>query len=188
VTEIGKFVASIDGPHERASYDGSTDSSEARAKRLDVIAKASFNNLRTYGNCCRSTLWALQTHLDLPSEDLLKASTTLAGGIAGTGETCGAVIGALMGIGIALGSADLGDLLSRQTARTAAGLFVQRFTEMFGSTRCYGVQEATVGWCCDDPSLTEKWHAANGPIACAAACAEAARMAANLVLDEIDPA
>ena len=182
MSTIEEFATDIREPQEHAAYDGSTDAAEVRAKRLDVIAKAAFNNLRAYGNCCRSTLWSLQTHLRLDGPAAFKASATLAGGIGGTGETCGAVIGALMGIGLTVGSTDSLDAERDQCARQAAIVFVERFTARFGSTRCYKVQEATVGWRCDDPSLTEKWLAADGPIACAGVCADAARIAAGIIL------
>jgi C_GCAxxG_C_C family probable redox protein len=185
---IEELAPRIRGPRERAAYDGSTGPTERRAKRLDAVAKAAFNNLRAYSNCCRSTLWALQTYLHLDGSDVLNASTTLAGGIGGTGETCGAVIGALMAIGLGQGSSGLEDPESDRAAREAARRFVERFTERFDSTRCYGVQEATVGWRCDDPSLEEKWRAADGPLACAAVCAEAARIAADLILGGDGPA
>jgi C_GCAxxG_C_C family probable redox protein len=185
MSRIDEFATDIRGPHERASYDGSADPAEMRAKRLDAIAKAAFNNLRAYSNCCRSTLWALQTHLRLDGPNVLNAATTLAGGIGGTGETCGAVIGALMAIGLGQGSSGLEDLASDRRAREASRRFVERFIERFGSTRCYEVQEATVGWRCDGPSRTTEWRKAEGPVACAAVCAEAARIAADLILGEV---
>jgi len=179
--KLDRHIADIRGPHEHAAYDGRADEAEVRAKRLDVIAKAAYNNLRAYSNCCRSTLWALLTHLPIEGEDALKASSTLAGGIAGSGETCGAVLGALMAIGCAVGPEDPTE---RGTdARRLASSFVERFVDRFGTTRCYGLQEATIGWRCDDPGLVEKWIAAGGPVACAGICADAAQIAAELILD-----
>ena len=178
--DIERHITDIRGPHEWAAYDGRTDAAELRAKRLDAAAKAAFNNLRAYSNCCRSTLWALQTHLDLQGDRALRATTALAGGIAGTGETCGAVLGALMALGLSTESPG--------ESRQLAAAFVERFTERYDGTRCYAVQKATIGWCCDDPSLTEKWIAVGGPIACAAVCAEAARIAGALILDARAPA
>lgn len=188
MTRIEEFATHIRGPHEHAAYDSSTDAAELRAKQLDAIAKSAFNNLRTYGNCCRSTLWSLQTHLRLDNADILRATATLAGGIGGTGETCGAVIGALMGIGLHLGSLDFCDTQSTQACLAATGQFVKRFTARFDTTRCHGVQKATIGWCCDDPDLMEKWVDDDGPIACAGVCAEAARIAADLILGSEDEA
>ena len=184
--EIEDLAPRIRGPREAAAYDGRIDPDELRAKHLDVVAKAAYHNLRAYGNCCRSTLGSLGTHLRLEGAGALRAASTLAGGIGGTGETCGAVIGALMALGLRFGSEAPADLECATCARNAAVRFVERFRERFGSTRCYEIQEATVGWRCNDPSLIEKWIAADGPIACAAVCAEAARLAADLMLEEED--
>jgi len=186
MVRVDEFTAGIPGPPERAAYEGSTDPAEARARQLDAIGKAAFNNVRAYANCCRSTLWALTTQLDLDGADSLKASSSLAGGIAGTGETCGAVLGALMAIGLACGPDH--PTHSDAPSRTAAARFVERFTERFESTRCYGVQDAAVGWHVDDSSRLPEWIAAGGPIACAGACAEAARIAAEILLDRADDA
>jgi len=103
VSTFDKLVAQIWGPKELAAYSGATTPEEVRLKLLDVIAKSAFNNLRAYSNCCRSTLLAVQTHLRLPDPGTIQASSALAGGIAGTGETCGSVLGGLMAIGQALG-------------------------------------------------------------------------------------
>lgn len=89
-----------------------------------------------------------------------------------------------MAIGQALGS-DGADEVSRDvTAKAAAKAFIESFLDSFGSTRCYGVQEALVGWRCDDPSKVDAWRAANGPVGCAAVCGFAARVAAQLILDQ----
>lgn len=180
------FVTHIWGVEEHASYGGESTPENARLKLLDAIAKSAFNNLRAYSNCCRSTLWAIQTHLRLPDESTLQASSVMAGGIGGTGETCGVVLGALMAIGQALGSDGYHDASRDITAKAAAKTFVESFLESFGSTRCYGVQEALVGWRCDDPSKIEAWRAANGPVGCAAVCGFAARITAKIILDQQD--
>ena len=187
MTRIEDLAPHVRSPQEGAAYDGSASPEEIRAKRLDVIAKAAFNNLRAYSNCSRSTLWALQTHLRLEAPEALKAATTLAGGIGETGETCGAVLGALMGIGLGLAPSETTDPAAQQAARAAVERFVREFTERCGSTRCYDVQEAIIGWRNDDPSKAADWRAARGPIACASLCAEAARLAADLILDEDGP-
>jgi len=184
VDTFSNLVAQIWGPREMASYSGERSPEEARLKLLDVIAKSAFNNLRAYSNCCRSTLWAVQTHLRLPDTGTIQASATLAGGIAGTGETCGSVLGGLMVIGQALGSDGYHEIERDVIAKAAAKAFIESFVNVLGSTRCYGVQEALVGWICDDVSKTQAWREANGPIGCAAACGLAARLAADLILQQ----
>lgn len=178
------LVAQIWGQRETASYSGEESPEEVRLKLLDVIAKSAFNNLRAYSNCCRSTLWAVQTHLRLPETGTMQVSSTLAGGIAGTGETCGSVLGGLMVIGQALGSDGYHEVERDVIARASAAAFVESFLDVIGSTRCYGVQESLVGWVCDDPSKIQAWREGNGPIGCAAVCGLAARLAANQILQQ----
>ena len=163
-----------------------TDGAQASGKYLDAIAVSAFDNLRTYSNCCRSTLHAVQFHLRLPDIGSLKASAALAGGIGGTGETCGAILGGLMAIGLFLGSDDPRDENTQERARQAAKRFVKQILDRYGSTRCHELQEALIGWRLDDPARMEDWRAAGGPIACATICAEAARDAAAIILDPPD--
>ena len=99
MSTFDRLVAQIWGPKDLAAYSRATTPEEVRLKLLDVIAKSAFNNLRACSNCCRSTLLAVQTHLRLPDPGTIQASSALAGGIAGTGETCGSVLGGLMAIG-----------------------------------------------------------------------------------------
>lgn len=183
---LGDLVEQICGPKATAAYSGDLSPEETRLKLLDVIARSAFNNLRAYSNCCRSTLWAIQTHLRLPDTGTIRACSALAGGIAGTGETCGAVIGALMAIGQALGSDGYHEVERDLRARAAAKTFVDSFTEAIGSTRCHGIQESIIGWVCNDESKVQAWKEANGPIGCAAACGLAARLAAELILLQTD--
>ena len=143
MSTFDKLVTQIWGAEELAAYSGATTPEEVRLKLLDVIAKSAFNNLRAYSNCCRSTLLAVRTHLRLPDPGTIQASSAFAGGIAGTGETCGSVLGGLMAIGQALGSDGYHEVERDVRATAAAKAFVESFQEMVGSTRCYGVQEAS---------------------------------------------
>lgn len=154
-----------------------------RERMLDAIARNAFDNLRAYSNCCRATLWALDTHLHIAGRDVLRGTSALAGGIAGTGETCGAVLGPLLALGFALGAADLTDLDADRTVREEGKRFVGRFRDLFGSTRCWEIQEKLVGWRCDDAAKNDAWYAAGGGFACATVCAEAARIAGEVILD-----
>ncbi len=181
-----ELISSIAGPEQQATYSVDVPPEEARLRQLDAIAKSAFNNLRAYSNCCRSTLWAVQTHLHLPDEGTFRACSCLAGGIAGSGETCGAVLGGMMAIGLALGSDRLPSRARDLPARMSAKAFVGAFVEKMWSTRCFHVQEALIGWRCDDPSKAQAWHDADGPTACAAVCGFAAREAARLILEHWD--
>jgi len=171
------------GARREAVYDVPGARAATRERILDVVARSAFDNLRAYSNCCRATLWALDTHLHIADREALRATTTLAGGVAGSGETCGALLGALMAVGFALAADDVTDLDADKAVREAGKRCVARFRELLGSTRCWEVQETVVGWRCDDSSKDDAWKAAGGGLACAAVCAEAARIAAAVILD-----
>ena len=55
-------------------------------------------------NCTQSMLAVFGGHLGIEYNIALKISSAFGGGIAGTGETCGAVTGALMSIGLKYGA------------------------------------------------------------------------------------
>ena len=91
-----------------------------------------------------------------------------------------------MVIGQALGSDGYHEVERDIVAKASAEVFIESFTKAVGSTRCYGVQKALVGWVCDDPSKTQAWSEANGPVGCAAVCGLAARLAADQILQQLD--
>ena len=157
----------------------------AREKLLDAIAEMAFRNLAVYGNCCRSTLWAVQIHLRGEDPGTLRASAALAGGIAGTGQTCGAVLGGLIAVGQFLGSDEFRDVETNQTASVAAKTLVQNLHALYGTTNCYQIQEALMGFRCDEPSKLQRWRDEGGPTACAAVCAQVARRSAAIILDAL---
>jgi len=169
-------------PTRVAKYDVLPFVASSEEKILDAIAQAAYTNLGVYGNCCRSTLWAVQIHLRKEEAATLRASTVLAGGICGTGQTCGAVLGGLIAIGEALGSEDFRDVDAYQSANAKAKEFLDHIRELYSSSCCFDIQKAIMGWCCDDPSKAEKWVSEGGPTACAGVCAQAARQAAEIIL------
>jgi len=170
-------------PERIAEYDALPFVPATREKILDAIAQSAFTSLGVYGNCCRSVLWAIQTHLRKEDAATLRASAVLAGGICGTGQTCGTVLGGLMAIGELLGAEDFRDLASYELANAKAKEFADRMREIYGSTNCFEVQEAVMGWCCDDPDKAAEWLEAGGPTACAGVCSQAAQLAAAIILD-----
>ena len=88
-----------------------------------------------------------------------------------------------MAIGESLGAEDFRDLASYELANAKAKEFADRMREIYGSTNCFEVQKAVMGWCCDDPDKAAEWLEAGGPTACAGVCAQAARLAAAIILD-----
>lgn len=174
-------------PGRTATYDTLPFVPATRAKILDAIAQAAFTSLGVYGNCCRSVLWAIQTHLQKAEAATLRASAVLAGGICGTGQTCGTVLGGLMAIGESLGVEDFRDLAAYDLANARAKEFVDQVRGIYGSTNCYEIQEAIMGWRCDDSDRAAEWLEGGGPTACAGVCAQVARIAAGVILDYQTP-
>lgn len=170
-------------PRRRGDYDTRPAIPGAREKLLDAIAEMAFGNLAVYGNCCRSTLWAIQTHLRCEESGTLRAAAVLAGGIGGTGQTCGAVLGGLIALGQVLAPDDFRDLVAYRVANACAKRLVERLRAQYGSTNCYEIQESLMGFRCDEPSKAQRWQEQGGPSACAAVCAVTARFAAELILD-----
>lgn len=176
----GQRVESVAMPRRCANYDPATPPA-ARDKVVDAIGWLAFCSLAVYGNCCRSTLWAIQTHRRREEPATLRASSVLAGGLGGLGETCGAVLGGLLAIGEASGSEAFDDLAAYDLANRKAKRFLEEMRALYGSTRCWDIQKAVMGWSCDSPAKLPEWQRAGGPTACAHVCAQAARRAAQVL-------
>jgi C_GCAxxG_C_C family probable redox protein len=79
-------------------------------------------------NCAQSLLAAYGPDLGVKRDIALKLADAFGGGISRTGETCGAVIGALMIIGLRYGS-----LEPPQESKKALYMAAERFIEKFKS-------------------------------------------------------
>ena len=97
------------------------------------------------GNCAQSCFAALTEHLGVDADDTLKALTPFPGGIALRGETCGAVVGSLMAIGVMLGRDRLDDQPGMQPSLAAAREFCRSFETKFGGTSCREVLREGLG-------------------------------------------
>ncbi|HEY3397344.1 MAG TPA: C-GCAxxG-C-C family (seleno)protein [Armatimonadota bacterium] len=86
-------------------------------------------------NCAQATLAAYAPEFGLDAEAALRLAAALGGGIARRGETCGALLGALLALGLAEGAADPSPE-AKQRIYARAGELQRRFEERFGSWRC----------------------------------------------------
>lgn len=107
----------------------------AKEKILDIIAESAYNNDRAYEGCSRSVLAALIEHLHLSSyegaKESIKASTALAGGVCRMGETCGALTGGIMAIGLIVGSEKLENVKAYRKAMEYSYILYNRFEEKY---------------------------------------------------------
>ena len=99
-----------------------------------------------YWGCGQAVLDALQRNLNLGDGEAFKAASAVGGGIGGMREACGALMGAVMAIGLAYGRRkfETGKVSLEQPdsveAKLRASRFCERFKEEFGGLRCNDVR------------------------------------------------
>ncbi|MBS1187888.1 MAG: hypothetical protein H6R04_1906 [Burkholderiaceae bacterium] len=86
-------------------------------------------------SCSESALLALARMQGVESPLMPRIATCFGGGMALTGGTCGALTGAVMGLGLAFGRVETGD--SIQTAREATQRLVSEFEQACGAKDCH---------------------------------------------------
>ncbi|UCH57560.1 MAG: C_GCAxxG_C_C family protein [Candidatus Bathyarchaeota archaeon] len=108
-----------------------------------------------YSGCSQSVLLALQEGLGIGDGESFKSATVLSGGVARRGETCWALLGAHMALGLVYGRERMEDTPSYKRAMTAADEicdgFQRKLWEEFGfdeplsSTLCSEIQSKIYG-------------------------------------------
>jgi len=121
------------------------------------------------------------------SHDVFKAGSAFSGGVARHGETCGAVIGAIMAIGALMGRERLPDQEQSQKAMEQATRIYDGFKEKIGHTLCSEIHKIRHGktYRLHIPEERKAFHDAggHGPEGCPVVCGTAARIAAGVILD-----
>jgi C_GCAxxG_C_C family probable redox protein len=85
--------------------------------------------------CAESVLLAVADEMGIESELLPKVATAFCSGMGRMCGTCGALTGAMMGIGLALGRSDASQ--SVQPSYSATQRLIQEFEREFGSRDCH---------------------------------------------------
>ncbi len=150
-----------------------------------------------YSGCSQSVLLALQEGFGIGDEESFKAATVLSGGVARRGETCGALLGALMALGMVAGrdrienteqyvrAVKIADEICDEFQRKLGEEF--RFSEPLESTLCREIQTRIYGRSFDirDPAEREAFLAAGGHSdeGCYKVCGIAAEVAARRLLE-----
>ncbi|HHH72528.1 MAG TPA: C_GCAxxG_C_C family protein [Sulfuricurvum sp.] len=86
--------------------------------------------------CSQSILAAFCDELGLERETALKLSQGFGGGFARSGETCGAVTGALMVLGLKYGTAQKGETQEKAATYAKVNAFLEQFKARHGSITC----------------------------------------------------
>jgi C_GCAxxG_C_C family probable redox protein len=87
-------------------------------------------------NCAQAILAAYGDMCGLERENAFKIGAPFGGGIANTGDTCGAVSGALMVIGLRYGSDKPAGRFKRERLYRVSKKLMKRFIEACGSKNC----------------------------------------------------
>jgi len=112
----------------------------------DIRQKALDNDY--YSGCAQAVLGALQDNLGLGNAASFKAATILSGGVARRGETCGAILGALMGLGLACGREKMEDTPAYGAAMNEAQGTIEDFKARLQAE--FGFAEPLTSMLCRD--------------------------------------
>lgn len=160
-------------------------STETREAILDAIEREARALEKDYHGCSRCVLIPLQKHLGLANGAVARAASPLAGGIALSGEACGALTGSLLAIGLAVAPEDLNDRDGFLNAMTSGFRFRRRFQKQFEATTCRELQTARLGdfYSMADPEAYKKFVELGGYETCSAIVGAASRLAAEFILE-----
>jgi len=138
-------------------------------------------------HCAQSSFLALQEQFGLKGEQVIKALTPLPG-IAERGETCGAVTGPLMALGLVYGRDryHLDNWEAYQESLIPARSYCEQFEKEFGTTLCHEVQEVKFGRCyrLTDPEELREFQHAGATDKCSEVVRKAVHMAAEIILED----
>jgi len=167
-----------------------------KGKLLEEIAKKAVENDK-HGGCSQSVLLALQESLNIGNTESFKSATVLSGGVAKNGETCGALIGGLLALGLVIGREKIEDTEVYKRAIDVANEIIEKFKvelrkgfnfkKELTNTLCRDIQERIYGRSFDlrtpegyQAFLHAGGHTENG---CLKVCGVAAKTAAEKILE-----
>lgn len=151
---------------------------ESYAKDLDL----------KYRGCSQMTLKALQDILGFGDGEVFKAASALAGGVARSGEVCGALLGAIMAVSLVFGRSKLEPTAAStdyQRAMEVGYVVFDEFKKEFGSVRCRDIHVKLFGryYNLRDPREREEFIASGHINKCSDVVALAAKVAAKAILE-----
>jgi C_GCAxxG_C_C family probable redox protein len=118
---------------------GSRSSKEFPMMKSDEFAanvrKSAEDSFTSGLHCAESVVLALAKAQGIESEMLPKVATAFGGGMSRTCGTCGALTGAIMGVGLALGRSKAEESVAPSYAATQK--LIKEFEQEFGSRECH---------------------------------------------------
>jgi len=150
-----------------------------------------------FSGCSQSVLLSIQEELDMRDLEAFKAATVFGGGVARSGETCGALIGALMALGLVIGREQMEETEVYRKAMEPAREIQRRFKEELKrqlqfnrdlkTTLCKEIQENIYGrsFNMNDEKDYQAFLDAggHGDLGCPRVCAIAAQVATEKIFE-----
>lgn len=144
-----------------------------------------------YHGCGQAVIASLQKELNIGNEASFMAASFLGAGVVRSGETCGALISALMALGLVVGRRSIDGARTHLSFMPVASELRERFIDCVGHSLCREIQRCLFGRPYDLSSETEKQmfedsggHRRGG---CPTVCGKAARIAAEIILEKLKP-
>jgi len=139
-----------------------------------------------YFGWSQSVLAALQEKLGIGNKEVFKSASALAGGVARQGETCGALLGSIMAIGVEVGREKLEDKEQYQKAMEPAMEMYGKFKKQVGHTLCQEIHRIRFGrvYRMYIPEERDAFHNMGGHSrkGCPEVCGIAAKIASEIIL------
>ena len=157
----------------------------SREEVLDLVDGKADYYMRVCHNCAQTSFLALHEVFGLGDASFVKALTPLPG-IAERGETCGAVTGCLLALGLVYGRERLDDWAGWRACLVPARKFCEQFEKEMGSTMCGNIVEKLFGrrYNLADPVELGEFQEADPTTKCGGVARKAVRIAAELILDK----
>ena len=157
----------------------------SRDEVLKKVTEKAHQILLQSGNCAQTSFFVLKEQFDLDDGKILRALTPFPG-VALRGETCGAVIGSLMALGLVFGRDNIDDMPGYLRSLPSARKFCRQFEKEHSSTMCGAILETKLGkrYNLANPMESAMYLSSGGPEKCAEVVASAVRIAAEIMMSK----
>ncbi len=167
---------------------------ESKRKILEMVEKNAVEAQLRDDSCARSTLHGLQTCFSFIPPEMVAASWCFSGGVASSSGSCGALCSGLLAIGAkylpTMGEVENSSEEAQnkfEKGKEKLFAFREAFIKEFGTTLCPEVHKLIFGRSYnlrDEKERDEFLSLSGHEKKCAAVVAKAARMAAEIILEE----
>lgn len=153
----------------------------ANVQQTPEFERVAQEHLQTYGNCAQASFAILKEQYDLEDGEIIRALSPFPG-VGLQGDTCGAVTGSLMAIGLMFGRGEGEEYSKFLDVASMAREFCGRFEESLGSTKCGDIHELHLGRRFDlaDPLEMEEFGTVVGGL-CSRVVATGVRTALGII-------